>query len=94
MSTATIRLDGSLKACAVVAAQRAGRTPYALIVGAIEATVRQIEIDVDFEQVAGQRSARLRTTGETVSWDDAKRWFETRALGRAEARPRAKRQLR
>lgn len=94
MSTTTVRLDDSLKARVAVAAQRAGKTPHALIVDAIEATVQQAEIDADFERVADRRWARLMATGETVAWDDAKTWIEARAQGKAKAKPRAKRQVR
>ena len=94
MSTTTVRLDDSLKARVAVAAQRAGKTPHALIVDAIQAMVQQTEIDADFERVADQRWARLMATGETVAWDDAKTWIEARAQGKAEAKPQAKRPVR
>ena len=95
MSTTTVRLDDSLKTRVAAAAQRIGKTPHALILDAIEATVQQAEVDADFERVADQRWARLMATGETVFWTDAKCWLEARAQGKAKAaRPPTKRQVR
>ena len=85
MSTTTIRIEDDLKNRVAAAAEQAGKTAHAFIMDAIARTVEQVELDNAFHALADERWAKLRTTGKTVAWDDAKAYLLARANG---ARPR------
>jgi len=55
VSTTTIRIDDTLKARLAAAAERAGTTPHAFILEAIERTVEQDEQDEAFHELANAR---------------------------------------
>jgi predicted transcriptional regulator len=90
VSTTTIRLDEELKARISGAAERAGTTTHAFILDAIERTVEQVEQEEEFHQLADARWARLLGSGETVQWDEAKKYVSARARGERPRKPRAK----
>jgi predicted transcriptional regulator len=87
MSTTTIRIEDDLKARVAAAAERAGKTPHAFIVEAIQQTVEQAELDEEFHRVADERWKKLLTTGKTVPWDAAKGYLDARARGDRPRRP-------
>lgn len=87
MSTTTLRIDDELKARVTAAAERAGKSAHAFILDAVVKTVEQAELDDEFERVAEERWARVRATGKTVSWDDAKSWLEARSRGERVRKP-------
>ena len=89
MSTTTIRLEDALKTRINAAAQHAGTTAHAFILEAIERTVEQAEQDAAFHALAQERWARIRATGRTVTWDEAKAYLGARAQGQTVRKPKA-----
>jgi len=87
MPTTTIRLEDSLKARVSAVAARSGITAHAFILDAIAATVEQAEEDEAFQRLAEERWAKIQTTGQTVSWDNAKAWLQARARGENPPKP-------
>lgn len=90
MPTTTIRLEDALKTRINTAAQHAGTTAHAFIVDAIERTVEQAEQDAAFHALAQERWARIRATGRTVAWDDAKAYLSARSQGQTACKPKAR----
>nr|WP_116608306.1 ribbon-helix-helix protein, CopG family [uncultured Albidiferax sp.] len=90
MSTTTIRIEDELKARLAAAAEQAGKTAHAFILDAIAQTVEQVELDNAFHAVAEERWAKIRATGKTVPWDDAKAYLAARAAGEHPAKPAAR----
>ncbi len=90
MRTTTIRLEEDLKARIAAAAEREGKTAHAFIVDAIAHTVEQSELDDEFQRVAEERWAKVRTTGKSVPFDEARAYLEARAQGQRPARPSAR----
>jgi len=90
MSTTTIRIDEALKARVSAAAERAGTTPHAFILDAIEQKIEQAELDDDFHRVADERWAKVLATGKTVPWDEARAYLEARVRGDRPRRPTAR----
>ena len=90
MSTTTIRLEEDLKARIAAAAEREGKTAPAFIVDAIAQTVEQSELDNELQRVAEERWAKVRATGKSVPFDEARAYLEARAQGQRPARPSAR----
>ena len=90
MSTTTIRLDDELKARINAAAAQAGKTAHAFILDALAQTVEQVELDNAFHAVADERWARIRATGQTVAWDEARAYLSARAQGQPAKKPKAR----
>jgi predicted transcriptional regulator len=90
MSTTTIRLEDELRSRLAVAAERAGKTAHAFILDAIAQTVEQAELDDEFHQVADERWAKLKASGKSVPFDEARGYLEARARGKQPARPEAR----
>ena len=90
MSTTTIRLEDELKTRINAAAASAGKTAHAFILDAIAQTVEQVEQDNAFHALADERWARIRATGKTVAWDEAKTYLAARANGERPRKPAAK----
>ena len=90
MSTTTIRIEDDLKNRVAAAAEQAGKTAHAFIMDAIARTVEQVELDNAFHALADERWAKLRTTGKTVAWDDAKAYLLARANGERPRKPVAR----
>jgi predicted transcriptional regulator len=93
-STTTIRIDAKLKARLSAMARRAGTTPHAIILSAIEETVEQAESMEEMHRIADERWSAFLKDGKTVSWDSVKTYV--RALGRGERppKPRARKLIR
>ena len=87
MSTTTIRLEDELKTRINAAAAQAGKTAHAFILDALAQKVEQVEQDTAFQALAEERWARVRATGRTVAWEDAKAYLGERAQGGQPARP-------
>ncbi len=86
MSDNTLRLDDELKTGVMVAAWD-GTTPRALILDAIARHVEQADHDSEFQRLADARWAKLLATTETVAWDEAKEYLQSRARGERPAQP-------
>ncbi|MDP1698846.1 MAG: CopG family transcriptional regulator [Xanthomonadaceae bacterium] len=87
MGTTTIRIDEELRTRVAKAAERVGKTPHAFIVDAIAQTVEQADLDAVFHRLADTRWANVLATGETVTWDDARAYLESRGRGERAKRP-------
>ena len=90
MSTTTIRLEDEMKSRINAAAAQVGKTAHAFILDALAQKVEQVEQDNAFHAVADERWARIRATGKTVAWDDAKIYLAARANGEQPRKPAAK----
>ena len=90
MSTTTIRIENDLKARVAAAAEQAGKTAHAFILDAISQTVEQVELDNAFNAVADERWARIRSTGRTVPWEEAKAYLVARARDERVRKPAAR----
>jgi len=91
VSTTTIRLEDELKARIAAAAARSGRSSHAFILDALSDMVERSELDEELHQIADRRWAALRSTGESVAWEDAKAYVQERAAGKKPRRPLARR---
>ena len=90
MSTTTIRIEDDLKARVAAAAQQMGKSAHAFIVDALAQTVEEVELDAAFHTLADERWARIRATGQTVGWEDAKAYLASRAQGGRPRKPAAR----
>ena len=90
MSTTTIRIDEQLKARIGSAATQAGKTAHAFILEALTQKLDQVEQDNAFQALAAERWARIRATGQTVAWDDARAYLAARADGKRPRKPTAR----
>ena len=91
MSTTTIRLEDALKTRINAAAAQAGKTAHAFILDAIAQRVEQVEQDNAFQALADERWTRIRTTGQTVAWDETRAYLSARAQGQPAKKPKARR---
>ena len=87
MSTTTIRLPDELKARIAKAAERAGTSPHSFILDAIAEKTEQAERCADFYAEADQRWAEFLETGESISWEEARRYLMARVRGEEAQRP-------
>lgn len=90
MSTTTIRIEDALKARVAVAAQQSGKTAHAFILDAISQTVEQVELDNAFHAVADARWEKIKDSGKTVAWDEAKAYLTARSQGARARKPAAR----
>lgn len=90
MSTTTIRIEDELKARVATAAAHMGKSAHAFIVDALAERVEQVELEASFQALAQERWARIRTTGKTVAWDDARAYLSQRANGEQPRKPSAR----
>ncbi|RZJ10924.1 MAG: CopG family transcriptional regulator [Acidovorax sp.] len=72
------------------AAAQMGKTAHAFILDALAQKVEQVEQDNAFHALADERWARIRATGKTVAWDDARAYLAARANGEKPRKPAAK----
>ena len=93
MSTTTIRLEDDLKERVSEAAARAGKTAHAFIRDAIAESVEQAEFDAEMDRICEERWAEFLKTGEAVSLDDAKAYFDAKVAGKPAVRPRPRKIL-
>ena len=85
-----LSIEESLKARLTAAAERAGKTAHAFIVDAIAQSVEQLEVEDELHRIADERWAKVRATGKTVPWGDAKAYLEARSTGHRPRRPVAR----
>ncbi len=89
MSTTTIRLPDDLKARIASAAQRAGVSSHSFILQAIAEKTEQEERRAELDALADSRYAQILTTGQTIQWEDMRRYLLQRASGQQATRPEA-----
>lgn len=90
MSTTTIRLPEELKARIAQAAEAAGTTSHNFILEAIAEKADQAERQSDFHAEAERRWAEFLKTGESIPWDEMRRYLVSRIQGKATSRPVAR----
>ncbi|MFT3859319.1 MAG: CopG family transcriptional regulator [Aquabacterium sp.] len=90
MSNTTVCIEDNMTARIAAAAERAGTTVQALILGAIEQAVEQAEQEALIHEVADARLPRLLATGKTVAWGEAKSYVAARARGEHPDKPKAR----
>lgn len=87
MSTTTIRLSDALKARIAKAAEAAGTTAHNFILEAIAEKAEQAERHADFHAEAERRWADFLETGESIPWDEMRRYLTGRIQGKDTPRP-------
>ena len=90
MSTTTIRLPDALKARIAKAAEAAGTTSHNFILEAIAEKAELAERRAEFHALADQRWAEFLETGESIPWEEARRYFKAKVAGKAARRPAAR----
>jgi predicted transcriptional regulator len=90
MSTTTIRLPEALKARIAKAAESAGTTPHNFILEAIAEKADQAERRSDFHAEAERRWDEFLQTGESIPWDEMRRYLTGRIKNEAAPRPVAR----
>jgi predicted transcriptional regulator len=90
MSTTTIRIEDELKVRVAAAAQHLGKSAHAFIVEALAQRVEQVEQEAAFHALAEERWGRVRATGQSVGWDEARAYLTARARGQPVAKPTAR----
>ena len=87
MSTTTIRLPEALKARIAKAAEAAGTTSHNFILEAIAEKADLAEQRAEFHALADQRYAQFLDTGESIPWEDMRRYLTGRIQGKDMPRP-------
>lgn len=90
MRTTTIRLPEDLKARVAKAAEAAGTTSHNFILEAIAEKADLAERRADFHAQADQRWTEFLENGESIPWDEMRRYLMDRVQGRAAPRPVAR----
>ena len=90
MSTTTIRLPEDLKARVTNAAQRAGVSPHNFILQAIAEKTDQEERRAEFDDLAENRYAQILATGQTIPWEEMRRYLQERISGKEATPPQAR----
>jgi predicted transcriptional regulator len=90
VSTTTIRLPEELKQRVRQAAEREGTTPHGFILQAIVEKTEREALRQDFEETANRRYAAIVASGETIPWQDMRRYLEPDMEGERPARPVAR----
>lgn len=90
MGTTTIRLSDELKARVAQAAEAAGTTSHNFIIEAIAEKAEQAERRAEFYALAEQRWARFLETGESIPWEEMRRYLTDRIKGKDAPRPVAR----
>ena len=90
MSTTTIRLPDELKARVADAAKQAGTTVHGFMLEAIAEKTDEAERRADFYAEADRRYERILKTGETIPWDEFRRYLTDRIHGKSAPRPVAR----
>ena len=88
MSTTTIRIPSDLKERLSKVAENLGSTSHALILDAIAQRVEAEERRNDFFNTAQKRYAKIAESGETIPWEQMKRYLKARVSGQEESRPK------
>ncbi|XQA63533.1 CopG family ribbon-helix-helix protein [Xanthomonas sacchari] len=82
MGTTTIRLPDTLKARVAKAAEAAGTTSHNFILEAIAEKAELAERRVDFHAEAERRWGEFLETGESIPWDEMRRYLMERIEGK------------
>ena len=90
MSTTTIRLPEDLKARVARVAEAAGTTSHNFILEAIAEKAEQAERRSDFHAEAEHRWTEFLETGESIPWEDMRRYLTGRIESEATPRPVAR----
>jgi len=90
MSTTTIRLPAQLKVRVARAAERAGTTAHSFILAAIAEKAELEEKRADFHDEADGRYQGIIASGETIPWNEMRRYLEAQSEGRHPERPVAR----
>lgn len=92
MGTTSIRLTDELKARVAAAAKREGTSANNFIVTAITEKADADERRAEFYAEADQRWAEFLRTGESIPWEEARRYFKALIAGKY-AKPPVARKL-
>jgi predicted transcriptional regulator len=90
MSTTTIRLSDDLKSRVAAAAARAGTTTHNFMLEAVAEKTDLAEQKADFYAEAERRYAKFLETGESIPWEEARRYLLERIAGKDAKRPVAR----
>ena len=90
MPTTTVRLPDDLKDRIARAAERAGITSHAFILGAIAERVDAEERRNEFHETAEDRYAQIVASGETIPWSEMRTYLEDCVAGQKSTRPAAR----
>lgn len=82
MSTTTIRLTDDLKARVAAAAKREGISAHNFMLEAVSEKTELAEQRADFYAEADRRWAEFLKTGESIPWEDARRYFKALIAGK------------
>ena len=88
MSTTTIRLPQDLKERVARAAERAGTTAHSFMLDAIAEKADQEERRGEFQNTAERRYSEIVASGNTVPWNEMRRYLERRLTSDKIARPK------
>ncbi len=90
MATTTLRVPDELKARVAELAERAGKTPHAFMLEAIEERVRLSETRAAFVEEASGRFEEMLETGRAIDWHEMREHLKERAAGRKSKPPRVR----
>lgn len=90
MSTTTIRLPDALKARIARAAEAAGTTSHNFILEAIAEKADQAERRIGFHAEAERRWAGFLESGESIPWEDMRRYLRSGLREQPSPRPLAR----
>ena len=88
MSTTTLKIPEALKARIADAAEQAGKTAHAFMVGALEAETRRAEMRHEFVNAALKAEQDVAKYGEVYSMDAVHRFFSDKLSGKVVKRPK------
>lgn len=87
MSTTTIRLPEDLKERVTAAAKRSGTTTHAFIIEAIVEKTEQEGLRAEFDAIAEDRYAGIVASGNTIPWEEMRKYLQERLAGKTVKRP-------
>ena len=90
MSTTSLRLTDELKARLTRAAEQEGTSAHNFILEAIAEKADAAERRADFYAEANRRYAEFLETGESIPWEEVRRYLMGRIHGKSMPRPVAR----
>jgi predicted transcriptional regulator len=87
MPTTTIRLSEALKARVAAAAKRADQSVHSYLLDAIDEKTVLDEQRAGFHDEAERRYATLVSSGNSIRWEDMRRYLRDRARNKTSAPP-------
>lgn len=90
MTTTSLKLPDDLKQRAARAAERAGISPHAFMVQAIEQAATQAERRASFVAAAHAAREEALATGQAYAADEVHDWLKARAAGKTAHKPKAR----